>query len=69
MNDVQHVVGFGGLERDDGVQRWDETIAGEGARRREGGREGRQRVRIQKQEHSFCSVIDCIDRDWLPGVM
>lgn len=63
MNDVQHVVGFGGLERDDGVQRWDETIAGEGTRRREGGE------RIQKQEHNFGSVIDCIDRDWLPGVM
>lgn len=65
MNDVQHVVGFGGLERDDGVQRWDETIAG-GGNEAEG---GRQRVRIQKQEHNFCSVTDCIDRDWLPGVM
>lgn len=34
VNDVQHVVGFGGLERDDGVQRWDETVAGEETRRR-----------------------------------
>lgn len=30
VNDVQHVVGFGGLERDDGVQRRDQAIAVEG---------------------------------------
>lgn len=60
MNDVQHVVGFGGLERDDGVQRWDETIAGEGTRRKDIKSEN------SHKEHNFCSGIDC---DWLPGVM